>query len=263
MGSLADFQCETVTYDGVSKRLFTKGDGPGVVIMHEIPGITPAVATFARRVADAGFFVAMPELFGETGAPFSHLGSGREIFRSCVSEEFAVFAANHSSPVTHWLRALCRDVHKRRGGPGVGALGMCLTGNFALALAVDPCLMAPVLSQPSLPFPLTPAMRRGLHISAEDLQLVKRRCAADPGLKVIGLRFSKDPMCPAVRFRRLRDELGDAFEDITIDSARGNPDGPGIAHSVLTNHLIDKEGEPTRAALDRVLGYFKQRLCEA
>ena len=144
-------------------------------------------------------------------------------------------------------------------GMGVGALGMCLTGNFALALMVDDAVMAPVLSQPSLPPALGAERRAGLHLSDEDLCVVKRRTAA--GVGVLGLRFTHDPMCPPERFERLRQELGDGFEGIEIDSSPGNPYGhPKDAHSVLTRHLIDEEGQPTRAALDRVLSFFHERL---
>jgi len=120
-------------------------------------------------------------------------------------------------------------------------------------------VMAPVLSQPSLPFPITKRHREGLHLSAEDLETVKKR--ARSGCGVLGMRFTADPMVPADRFARLRSELGDGFEAIEIDSARGNPHGIArTAHSVVTNDLVDEAGHPTRAALDRVLGFFAERL---
>jgi len=251
------------THEGVQYPVYRGGSGPGVVIIHEIPGITPEVAAFAERVAEEGFSVALPELFGVTGKALSVPYALGQITRACISREFHVLAAGGSSPVTDWLRALCRSLHAEVGGPGVGALGMCLTGNFALSLMVDPSVMAPVLSQPSLPFPVGGARRRGLHLSDGDLEVVKRR-VIEEGQCVLGLRFSADPMCPPERFERLREELGDGFEGIEIDSSKGNPHGiPRIAHSVLTNDLVDEEGHPTRAALQRVLGFFRERLREA
>jgi dienelactone hydrolase len=176
-----------------------------------------------------------------------------------VSREFKVLAANESSPITDWLRALCRKAHADCGGPGVGAIGMCLTGNFALSLMVDESVMAPVLSQPSLPFPITAARRAALHVSPDELAVVKRRARA--GCGVLGLRFTCDPACPAERFASLRRELGDGFEGIEIDSGPGNPHGiPRTAHSVVTKDLVDTDGHPTRAALDRVLSLFRERL---
>lgn len=257
--ALAGFATVAFTHDGAARTVYRRGAGPAVVVMHEIPGITPPVAAFARRVAEAGFTVYLPHLFGTPGRPLSIPYALGQIGRACVSREFAVFAANASSPITDWLRALCRHAHAECGGPGVGALGMCLTGNFALALMVDESVMAPVLSQPSLPFGMTAGQRAGLHVSADELAVVRQRAAA--GCGVLGLRFTADPMCPGARFERLRRELGDGFEGIEIDSGPGNPWGLGrAAHSVLTTDLVDEEGHPTRAALDRVLAFFAERL---
>ncbi len=246
--------------DGSATRtVYRRGSGPGVVIIHEIPGITPPVADFARRVAEAGFTAFLPHLFGTPGKPLSVGYLAGQMARVCISREFRVLAKQESSPITDWLRALCRKAHAECGGPGVGAIGMCLTGNFALALMVDPAVMAPVLSQPSLPFGVTRAHRAALHLSDRDLEVVKQR--AKEGCPVLGLRFTADPMCPGERFETLRRELGAAFESIEIDSSRGNPHGiKRIAHSVVTNDLVDEEGHPTRAALERVLSLFRERL---
>jgi dienelactone hydrolase len=257
--TLEGFTESSFTHDGVSRATYRRGSGPGVLVMHEIPGITPAVAAFARRVADAGFTVVVPCLFGTAGKAFSRTYATTQLARACVNREFAVLASRQASPITDWLRALCRAMHAEIGGKGVGAIGMCLTGNFALTLMVDPAVMAPVLSQPSLPFPIGRERRAGLHLSDQDLAVVKERAAA--GVGVLGLRFTNDPLCPPERFQRLRDELGAGFEGIEIDSTRGNARGiPSTSHSVVTQDLIDEEGHPTRAALDRVIGFFKERL---
>jgi dienelactone hydrolase len=257
---LEGFEKTSFTHEGTTHPVYRKGDGPGVVVMHEIPGIYPAVAEFAERLVAAGFHVALPELFGQTGRELSAGYLASQMARACISREFHVLAARRSSPITDWLRALCREVHAQCGGPGVGCIGMCLTGNFGLALMVDPVVMAPVLSQPSLPFAIGAERRRGLHLSDADLEIVKRR-VCDEGLCVLGLRFSGDPMVPAARFERLREELGDGFEEIEIDSSRGNPHGiSAMAHSVVTKDLVDEDGHPTRAALDRVLSFFAERL---
>lgn len=256
---LDGFTVTPMTFDGVTRDVYRGGSGPGVVVMHEIPGITPTVLRFARFVTGAGFTVFMPSLFGTPGKPMSFPYAGAQIARACVSREFDVFAANGTSPIISWLRALCAAAHAELGGPGVGAIGMCITGNFALALMLDDAMMAPVLSQPSLPFALSGSSKRGLHLSESDLAVVKRRAAA--GVPVIGMRFTHDFMCPRERFDRLREELGDAFEAIEIDSSRGNPHGiPRQAHSVVTHDLVDEAGHPTRIALDRVLAFFGERL---
>ncbi len=257
--ALEGFDSFPFTHDGATRTVHTLGHGPGVVVMHEIPGITPQVEEFARRVAAAGFRVYLPHLFGVPGKAISSAYVLGQVARACVGREFAVLARGQASPITEWLRALCRHAHGECGGPGVGALGMCITGNFALALMVDSAVMAPVLSQPSLPFGLTQGHRAALHLSDAQLAAVRRRAAA--GCTVLGLRFTGDPMCPAERFDALRRELGSGFEAIEIDSTPGNPHGiKRSAHSVLTTDLVDRDGHPTRAALDRVLGFFRERL---
>ena len=158
-----------------------------------------------------------------------------------------------------WLRKLAAAEHERCGGPGVGVVGMCFTGGFALAMMVDDVVLAPVLSQPSLPFPLSKKFKADIGISEADLARVKERTAT--GTCLLGLRFTNDPFCFAERFETLRRELGDAFIAVEIDSAPGNPYGhPKQAHSVLTEHLVDKEGTPTRAALDQTLTFFREKL---
>ncbi|MBL8776543.1 MAG: dienelactone hydrolase family protein [Acidimicrobiales bacterium] len=256
---LDDFVAHEVTYDGQRKTVYRKGEGPAVVVISEIPGITPAVADFARRVVDLGCTVAMPSLFGDPGRPISNGYAARSLTGACVSKEFATWAAGRTSPVTAWLRHLSRDLHDELGGPGVGVVGMCLTGGFALAMMVDEEVVAPVLSQPSLPFPVGRGRKRDLGISDADLARVKER--VDEGVCVLGLRFTGDPVMPADRFARLREELGDGFVGVEIDSSKGNPHGiPTNAHSVLTEHLVDEPGHPTHDALNQVLDLFRERL---
>lgn len=253
------FEATSFTALDATRTVYRRGEGPAVVVMHEIPGITPEVARFARRVADAGFSVAMPWMFGTPNRPLTFGYNMGQIARACVSREFQVLARGEASPITEWLRALCRSLHEEIGGP-VGAIGMCLTGNFALALAIDEHLMAPVLSQPSLPFGITAAQKADLHVGSDQLACLKRR-VRDEGLSVLGMRFTHDVMCPPERFARLREELGDGFEAIEIDSGPGNPHGIGrTAHSVVTVDLVDDEGHPTRAALERVIAFFGERL---
>ena len=259
---LEDFVAHEVTYDGERKTVYRKGEGPAVVVISEIPGITPKVADFARRVVDLGCTVAMPSLFGTPGRPPSAGYAVGSLAGACVSREFATMATGRTSPVTVWLRHLARDLHDELGGPGVGVVGMCLTGGFALAMMVDEEVVAPVLSQPSLPFPVGGARKRDLGISDEDLARVRQR--VDEGVCVLGLRFTGDPVMPADRFARLREELGDGFVGVEIDSSKGNPHGlPTNAHSVLTEHLVDEPGHPTRDALDQVLDLFRERLLAA
>ena len=259
MDQVPNFEPTQFTFDGKTRDVYRRGAGPAVIVMHEVPGITPQVAAFANRVADAGFTVYLPHLFGEPMKPASMGYIMGILARCCISREFRVLAANASSPIVDWLRALAREAHARCGGPGVGAVGMCLTGNFALAMMLDSPMLAPVLSQPSLPFPITSAKKKALHISPAELAAAHRRIDQDHA-RVLGLRFNSDPMCPPQRFESLRLEFGAAFEGIEIDAKYANPNAPKPPHSVLTNHLIDEDGQPTRAALDRTIAFLREQL---
>ena len=182
------------------------------------------------------------------------------MLRGCVAKEFAAFATNADRPVAHYLRALARDLNEKTPGKGVGVIGECFTGGFALAAAVDDSVLAPVLSQPSLPLPLTPKQRRDPGLSEDELKIVEQR-AADDGLCAMGLRFSEDPLSPGARFKTLKDRLGDAFEVIEIDSKTGNEHGFGrMAHSVLTLEVREVDGHPAYEARKRVVEFLKERL---
>src|SRR2546430_17181277 len=182
--NLADFAAREITLDGIMKKVYVAGSGPAVIVMTEMPGISPQVARFARWVRDAGFTAYMPSLFGRDGA-VPDADEGAAVFRkACVSAEFRAFGAGESSPVTHWLRALARLAHEECGGPGVGAIGMCFTGNFALTMMLEPAMLAPVLSQPSLPLNEAAA----LEIAPDDLAAVRARLDPDD-LTVLAYRF--------------------------------------------------------------------------
>jgi dienelactone hydrolase len=256
---LADFTRETFEADGKTRDIYRLGAGPAVIVIAEIPGITPHVADFGRKVAARGMTAILPVLFGEPGKSMNVPYVASTLGRVCISREFTTLALRQTSPVITWLRALATAEHDRCGGPGVGAVGMCFTGGFALGMMVEDAVVAPVLSQPSTPFPISKKRRADLGISDADLARVKERVAA--GTCVLGLRFSCDPASPADRFETLRRELGDGFIGVELDSSKGNPYGhPRGAHSVLTEHLDDRDGTPTRAALDQVLTFFADRL---
>jgi dienelactone hydrolase len=251
---------ETFTHDGSTRAVYRRGEGPAVIVIAEIPGITPNVISFADRVVDIGCSAWLPHLFGTPGEAPTVLNSLRSIGPACVSKEFAAFAAGRTAPVTDWLRALGRHAHEESGGPGIGVIGMCFTGNFALGMMVDDRLLAPVLSQPSLPIGFTRRAKSDVHVSPEDLERVRER--AEAGTCVLGLRFTGDVAVPAERFATLRALLGDRFIGVEIDSSKGNPWGiRRAAHSVVTEDLVtDDPDHPTAQALAQVLEFFGDRL---
>src|SRR4051812_3360401 len=116
---LDDFERRCITLGGEAKWVWVAGSGPAVIVMAEMPGISPHVARFSRWVKAEGFTVYLPSLFGRDGA-FPDVEEGAAVLkRACISAEFRAFAANQSSPVTQWLRALANLAHAQCGGPGV------------------------------------------------------------------------------------------------------------------------------------------------
>ncbi|HUP99703.1 MAG TPA: dienelactone hydrolase family protein [Aeromicrobium sp.] len=245
--ALTDFARRTFENDGDSRTVYVAGSGPAVVVMPEMPGISPDVARFARWVRDAGFTVYIPSLFGVDGAyPTTEL-AGPIVERACISKEFRAFAGGGTSPIVDWLRALARLAHDECGGVGVGAVGMCFTGNFALSMTLEPSVIAPVVNHPSLPFD-DPA---GLELSDEDAAAIRERFAADD-LRALAYRFDNDRWCTGQRFAAYRSLLRDRFEGRELPGDSANPDPPpffrdmvGTPHSVVTAHLIDEAGHPT------------------
>lgn len=259
---LDDFEQRPITIDGIAKIVNVAGTGPAVIVMTEMPGISPHVARFARWVREAGFTVYMPSLFGTDGA-VPDAEEGAAVFRrACVSAEFRALGGGQSSPVTRWLMGLARLAHTECGGPGVGAIGMCFTGNFALTMMLEQAVLAPVLCQPSLPLD-NPA---GLEISPEEIAAVRERLDRD-GLTVLAYRFKGDAFCRAERFAAYAAVLGDRFEPRVLPDEAANASVPSFfsrhvttPHSVVTVHLIDEAGQPTVAARDEILEFFRQRL---
>ncbi|UVH56572.1 dienelactone hydrolase family protein [Variovorax paradoxus] len=261
---LDDFTPRQITLDGIGKKVYLMGQGPAVIVMTEMPGISPHVARFARWVRDAGFTVYMPSLFGRDGA-VPQAEEGAAVFkRACVSAEFRAFASNASSPVTQWLRALARLAHEECGGPGVGAIGMCFTGNFALSMMMEPAMLAPVVCQPSLPLD-DPA---GMNVAADELATVRQRLERED-LSVMAYRFDGDRFCKAERFAAFSQALGERFVARVLPDSAANPNTPPFfaqvvasPHSVVTAHLIDEAGQPTLAARDEILAFFALRLLD-
>jgi dienelactone hydrolase len=247
------------TGGGFTHDVYRKGSGLGVVLIPEMPGIHPGVLGLGNHLVDNGFTVAAPSLYGTPG---KSIGAGvvPTLVRGCIAKEFAGFATNKKRPVADFLRALARDLNEHTPGKGVGVIGQCFSGGFALAAAVDDSVLAPILSQPSLPLPLTRKQRRDPGLSEGELKIIEKRAAED-GLCAMGLRFSEDRMSPGERFVTLKERLGDAFEVIEIDSGPGNPDGLNrMAHSVLTDQVRERDGHPAFEARKRVVAFLTERL---
>lgn len=241
-----------------TRPVYKRGSGPAVIVIHEMPGLHPQVVRFADRVAAAGMTVYLPSLFGTPGKQASRgYAMGVMLKAICIRREFHVWSGQGSSPIVDWLRALARKALADCGGRGVGAVGMCFTGGFALAMMTEPAVVAPVLSQPSLPLNRK-ADGTGIDASPAEIACVRRRLE-DEDLTVMGLRFKGDPFVPEGRFKRLKEQLGDRFIAVELDDADGLQDPRMAPHSVLTLHLVDEAGSPTKTVEEEVIGFFKQR----
>lgn len=235
----------TFAHRGITHEVYTIGDGPGVLLMHELPGMTSECLNLAHLLAAAGYKVYLPLFFGKIGRRTNWICN-----LWCVRRELKLWAARETSPIVDWLRALSERIWQECGGKGVGAIGMCLTGNFAIALLAQPWVLAPVSCQPSLPLrPLGDSA--ALALSPEDLAAVKAEASRRETPALVATRFSGDWLCPAERFRTLKKELGSQVEEIIL---------PGNGHATLTEHFVDEQGHPTRQALDRILDFMQQRL---
>ena len=242
--SIPGWEKSTFTHDEVTHETHRKGSGPAVVVVHEIPGITPKVLEFAERVVAQGFTVVMPLLVGEVGREPSGGYIASSMIKICISREFTTMAMHKTSPVISWLRALARQLHSEVGGVGVGAVGMCFSGGFALGMMVDDIMVAPVLSQPSMPFAIGSRRSADLNLSPSDEARIVERAQA--GCQVLGLRFTGDKLV-GTRFNSLRELLGDAFVAVEFESSTKQD------HSVLTEQ-IQEEG------VVRVLEFLKLKL---
>ncbi|KPF62647.1 dienelactone hydrolase [alpha proteobacterium AAP81b] len=253
---LGDYQRSDFTGGGFTRPVYRRGQGPAVIVIHEIPGLHPLVVDFADRLVAAGMTLFLPSLFGTPGKPASKLYALQSIVTNiCIRREFNIWKDGKSSPIVEWLRALARYAHADCGGPGVGAVGMCFTGGFALAMMTEPAVIAPVLSQPSMP--AVGGARGSLDASPDEIACARRRFA-DEDLSLLGLRYKSDRLVPNARFARLRAEFGDRFEAIELDDTDARPDTGLAPHSVLTIHLPDSG--PGKAAETRTIAFFSQRL---
>ncbi len=241
MSLLASWTKGSHTADGVTHPTYRKGTGPGVVVIHEIPGITPDVIAFAEEVVAQGHTVVLPQLFGVPEDRPTPRVLARELARICVNKEFTKLALGETTPVAEWLRSLGRELSEDTGGGGIGVVGMCFTGGFALAMMVDAPVVAPVVAQPSSPFPFGKRRRADINLSPRDLEIVRQRVAQ--GCPVLGLRF-RDDIAVGTRFDTYRHEFGDNFIAVEF---------PGRKHNTLTEHR-QQEG------VDRVLDFLARRL---
>jgi dienelactone hydrolase len=230
----------------ISHDVYRIGSGAPVVIIQELPGIGPETMRLADEFVAHGFEVVLPHLFG----PLEKISTAGNLVRVfCMRKEFHLFENNRASPIVDWLKALCRDVKSEGQHRGVGVIGMCLTGNFAISLMGDESVLAAVSSQPSMPL----MKASELHMSADEINAVRKRIDATAPMHAY--RFEGDPMCTAVKYRAIDKAFNhDGVTRVVTHTL------PGKGHSVITLDFVDEQGHPTRQALDEILSYFSTQL---
>lgn len=234
---------------GTEKSVFMKGTGPGILIMHEITGMVEQCVRLADFIAARGFTVFLPLLFGGPNIPYSKIRTAFFTARICVSREILAFAADQDSPIAAWLRALAREIRRRRPqGRGVGVIGMCLTGGFTINLMLEDDVLAPVACQPGLPFTTFGAARESLSVGPDSLRGAVARSTQVP---LLCFRFDGDRISRREQFQRLEREFGSGMEGHTL---------PGDGHATLTIDFVDQPGHPTHQARERILQFFQERL---
>jgi dienelactone hydrolase len=241
-----NFASNTSLGKRIKHDVYSRGEGAPVVIIQELHGIGVETLQLADHLVAAGFQVVLPHLFGPLGRTQMMRNLAR-VF--CMRREFRLFRSNQASPIVDWLKSLCSHVRDTSEAKGVGVIGMCLTGNFAISLMADDSVLAAVASQPSLPL----LKQTELHMSAQDVQDVKQRI--DLVGPMMTLRFEGDKLCTAEKFGCI-DEAFNKLDNERIQIRTL----PGNGHSVLTRDFVDQAGHPTREALDEVIAYFSRQL---
>ena len=243
--SLSTFTANSSEGYQLRHDIYQLGSGAAVVIIQELPGIGQETLDLAQRFVDQGFSVYLPHLFGPIGK-ISLAGNVARVF--CMRKEFHLFEANKTSPIVDWLKALCRKIKTDSGTKGVGVIGMCLSGNFAISLMADDSVLAAVASQPSMPI----AKQSALHMSDGDISQIKQ--GIDASEAMYAYRFDQDPICKAAKFEALDTAFNQDESRIHLKTL------PGKGHSVLTLDFVDEKNHPTRQALDEILAYFSKQL---
>jgi len=247
MDDFEKYTFSTDKMDGkpMSHDVYSKGNGPVILIIQELPGIGVETLRLADKMVNAGFRVVLPHLFGPLGK-VSFVGNVARLF--CMRREFSLFAKHRTSPVVKWLAALCEDSRIRFNVDGIGVIGMCLSGNFALSLMADDAVLAAVASQPSLPV-FAPG---ALHLSPEGITVI--RDALDAKGAAMAFRFAGDKMCSKAKFQALETAFNGDKNRVELVEL------PGKDHSVLTMHYVDMKDSATDNALQQIIGYFDTRL---
>ena len=256
-GDLGTFTRDRFEHGGVAHDVYRKGNGPAVIVLTEMPGISPQVLGFADRLVALGCSVGAAGSVRQgraRSARAQRVAARRStalasVLEVCVSREFTLFATGRSSPVVDWLRAWRRTSTRVAAGRASAWSACASPAASRWRWRPTPRVLAPVLSQPSLPFAVTAAPQARDRLQRGRARARRERCASE-GLRVLGLRFKGDPLVPAERFAFLRERLGDGFVAIELDQKDGHPEGPAAQASLGADRRPDRRAgraDPRRA----------------
>lgn len=238
--------------------------GPPVLILHEMPALSPDVLDLALRVSEEGYSVYVPLLWGSA----NENAASRSLFlRRLVelraSPEWRAGAPEANRPILHRLTLLCRFLVSRHPGQRMGVIGNCLTGVFPFALAARvPQVVAPIASQPTLPLSLSRIAAAQSGLSPAEHTVLHRRVEKEPTFQLLAFRFEEDGASRAERFLTFEREFGKRFLDGTIPLAHYHfRDGlPRHVHAVLTSCYSDKPTSSTFHAWRECTNFLAAKL---
>lgn len=256
--------------EGMAHSVYYTGNRqhPALLVMPEIAGFSPGLLLLVRRLAAARFQIYVPWLFG----PFGRRAPVRNALRLCVSREFAHLREGVAAPIASWLRALAAHVSEHNGGGRIGALGMCLTGAFAIPLVIDPRVAAAVAAQPAAPLSLLHAafglrvserQLSALNVSDESIAEARMRLGSGEA-HLLALRCRADRICPRDKIERFEREFPVGLEVREY----GKPDDRNRLgerpHATLTKeYRIEPDAPPdhhSRQAFADLVAFFDRHL---
>jgi len=202
----------------------------GVILMHELPGLTDPAADFGVAMMKEGFDVHMPLFFGK----YRQWTLGKRnplpgVLRMlCIRREFTALAANQPSAITDWVRALARHVSATHEGEKVGVIGMCMSGGWVFSLALDFSVGAAIAGHTAMPFRTKDANQDELGDTQETV-----RKALKSGTPILASLFEGDWRSPKTRRVSLVQVYADANEGALRTDTYSKGDGCGKSeHSV-------------------------------
>lgn len=248
---LPRLECASFTHGPFTRDVYRAPvSGPAVILIHEGGGLSLSTVRIADRLSAAHLTPVLPVLIDRPRRRASGLQVARNIYGLCVAREFGAFAHNESTPIVDWLRALARNEHERAGGPGVGVIGMCFSGGYAIAMATEPSVAAAVSAEPALPWAV-PFRRTDLPMSATEWAEVADR--AKEGFCVRTLRYQQDFKSPGSRMRFIEQMLPNAS---VVELPTRNP----FKHSVLADATLADANSELGRALTGTISYLVERL---